>query len=129
MSDGRRRDRFQLARARGRRGRRPRRAGLTPPPALSGRPESPGPAEADDVALVLHTSGTTARPKLVPLSQRNLHASARNVSRTLRLTHEDRCLNVMPLFHIHGLVGVLLSSLAAGASVVCTAGFDEMQFF
>ena len=57
---------------------------------------------------MLHTSGTTARPKIVPLTHRNLCASARNVAFTLELTEEDRCLNVMPLFHIHGLVGVVL---------------------
>ncbi len=58
----------------------------------------------DDTALVLHTSGTTARPKIVPLTHRLLTLSARNVASTLELTPGDRCLNVMPLFHIHGLV-------------------------
>ncbi len=83
---------------------------------------------ADDVALVLHTSGTTSRPKIVPLTQRNLAASAAGIARTLRLTEADRCLNVMPLFHIHGLVGVLLASLAAGGSVFCTPGFNALKF-
>ena len=78
---------------------------------------------------MLHTSGTTARPKIVPLSHANVSASARNVARTLRLTSSDRCLNVMPLFHIHGLIGALLSSVAAGAEVVCTPGFNAMRFF
>lgn len=86
------------------------------------------PAMADDVALVLHTSGTTSRPKMVPLTHRNLYASAMAIGQTLALTPKDICLNVMPLFHIHGLVGVLLSSLAAGASVVCTPGFNSDQF-
>ena len=83
----------------------------------------------DDVALVLHTSGTTARPKLVPLTQRNLAASARNIGASLALTPGDRCLNVMPLFHIHGLIAAVLSSLAAGGSVACTPGFDGFRFF
>ena len=83
----------------------------------------------DDVALVLHTSGTTSRPKIVPLTHRNLCASARNVAATLGLTPHDRCLNLMPLFHIHGLVAGLLASLSAGASVVCTGGFRESAFF
>lgn len=83
----------------------------------------------DDVALVLHTSGTTARPKIVPLSQANLVASAANIARTLALQPADRCLNVMPLFHIHGLVGALLASLSAGAGIVCTPGFDDEAFF
>ncbi len=86
-------------------------------------------ARADDVALLLSTSGTTSRPKLVPLTHTNLLQSARNIQTTLALTQSDRCLNVMPLFHIHGLVGALLSSLAAGASVVCTPDLQLPQFF
>ena len=89
----------------------------------------PGPAQPDDVALVLHTSGTTSRPKMVPLTHRNLCASAESIRRSLQLTDRDRCLNVMPLFHIHGLVAALLASLSAGASVVCTPGFYAPQFF
>ena len=88
----------------------------------------PGPASSGDTALLLHTSGTTARPKLVPLSQANLAASARSISRTLELTAGDTCLNVMPLFHIHGLMGVLLASLHAGAAVAATPGFQPMRF-
>jgi acyl-CoA synthetase (AMP-forming)/AMP-acid ligase II len=89
----------------------------------------PGPAEPEDVALVLHTSGTTSRPKIVPLSQANVTASARNIAATLQLTPQDRCLNVMPLFHIHGLMAAVLASLSAGASVTCTPGFNALRFF
>lgn len=85
---------------------------------------SPIPAGDGDIALILHTSGTTSRPKMVPLSHRNLRSTATAISETLRLSSEDVCLNVMPLFHIHGLVGVLLSSMNAGACVICTSGFD-----
>jgi acyl-CoA synthetase (AMP-forming)/AMP-acid ligase II len=66
-------------------------------------PVEGGLARADDTALLLHTSGTTSRPKLVPLTQANLCVSAGNIRETLVLTGRDRCLNVMPLFHIHGL--------------------------
>lgn len=83
----------------------------------------------DEVALVLHTSGTTSKPKLVPLTHRNLLSSARHIAHTLALTPADRCLNVMPLFHIHGLVGGLLSSLTAGASVACPPRFETAKFF
>ena len=86
-------------------------------------------AQPEDVALVLHTSGTTSRPKMVPLTQANLCASARHIQQTLELSAADRCLNVMPLFHIHGLIGVVLSSIVAGASVVCTPGFDAERFY
>jgi acyl-CoA synthetase (AMP-forming)/AMP-acid ligase II len=89
----------------------------------------PGAAEAGDVALVLHTSGTTARPKIVPLSQANICASARHIGATLSLSPADACLNIMPLFHIHGLIAAVLSSLGAGGAVICTPGFDALRFF
>ncbi len=87
----------------------------------------PGPSQPDDIALVLHTSGTTARPKIVPLSNRNVAASAGNVAAALALTGEDTCLNIMPLFHIHGLIAAVLSSLQAGAAVCCTPGFSAFK--
>jgi acyl-CoA synthetase (AMP-forming)/AMP-acid ligase II len=90
---------------------------------------TPGFAEPDDVALVLHTSGTTSRPKIVPLLQRNLVASARHIRTTLALGPTDRCLNIMPLFHIHGLIAAVLSSLSAGGSICCTPGFNALRFF
>ena len=95
----------------------------------TGCPVYSGLARCDDVALVLHTSGTTSRPKMVPLTQANVCTSARNIRVALELVETDRCLNVMPLFHIHGLIGALLSSLAAGASVYCTPGFYAPKFF
>jgi len=88
-----------------------------------------GYAKASDVALVLHTSGTTSRPKIVPLTHENLCASAANIAQSLALSPADRCLNIIPLFHIHGLVGALLPSLSAGASVVCATGYDATRFF
>ena len=93
------------------------------------RPEYGGFAQPTDIALTLHTSGTTSRPKLVPLTQANVCASAYNTVAALELSSSDRCLNVMPLFHIHGLVGAVLSSMMAGSSVVCTPGFDPENFF
>jgi acyl-CoA synthetase (AMP-forming)/AMP-acid ligase II len=80
-------------------------------------PAQGGFAEPDDIALVLHTSGTTSPPKIVPLSQRNVCASARNVRETLSLTPDDRNLSIMPLFHIHGLIASLLAPLSAGSEV------------
>ena len=88
-----------------------------------------GPATPDDIALILHTSGTTSRPKLVPLSHRNVCASAANIADTLHLDAGDLCLNVMPLFHIHGLMAALLASLGAGGAVFAAPGFDALRFF
>ncbi|PTX54237.1 acyl-CoA synthetase (AMP-forming)/AMP-acid ligase II [Litoreibacter ponti] len=85
--------------------------------------------EPDDVALILHTSGTTSRPKIVPLLQSNVAASAANIAESLALTPEDRCLNVMPLFHIHGLIAAVSATLKAGGQVWCAPGFDALKFF
>jgi acyl-CoA synthetase (AMP-forming)/AMP-acid ligase II len=102
---------------------------LEKPSALGGRPQSPGNGAGDDVALLLHTSGTTARPKLVPLTQHNLSASAQNIANALALTPADICVQIMPLFHIHGLVAGVLSSLCVGAQVFVTPGFNALRFF
>ena len=95
---------------------------------LNGVPTLDGPSP-DDVALVLHTSGTTSRPKIVPLRQRHLARSAKGIAESLALEPSDRSLQVMPLFHIHGLLAGLLAPLAAGGSVACTEGFDAFRFF
>ncbi len=88
-----------------------------------------GPAAPDDIALVLHTSGTTSRPKIVPLAHRNVCASARHIRQTLALAAADRGLNIMPLFHIHGLIAGTLAPLSAGGEVCCTTGFNALRFF
>ena len=88
----------------------------------------PGFAQPDDFALALHTSGTTARPKLALLTHKNICASAYNIRGAVELRDSDRCLNVMPLFHIHGL-STIFASLAAGASVICPPSFSAAQFF
>jgi acyl-CoA synthetase (AMP-forming)/AMP-acid ligase II len=93
------------------------------------RAQAPGAAQADDVALVLHTSGTTSRPKIVPLSQTNVWASARNIREFLSLGPTDRGLNIMPLFHIHGLIAGITAPLSAGGQVCCTPGFNALRFF
>ncbi|MBP2675112.1 MAG: AMP-dependent synthetase and ligase, partial [Deltaproteobacteria bacterium] len=89
-------------------------------------PETP---EPDDVAILLHTSGTTKLPKRVPIRQRNLAASAANIVRAYDLTRDDVSLCVMPLFHVHGIGASLLAPLAAGGSVVCPPPFDALRFW
>jgi acyl-CoA synthetase (AMP-forming)/AMP-acid ligase II len=88
-----------------------------------------GPAQADDVGMVLHTSGTTSRPKIVPLTVGNLCASAQHIRETLQFSASDVGLNVMPLFHIHGLIAGVLAPLSAGSQVFCTPGFNALKFF
>jgi acyl-CoA synthetase (AMP-forming)/AMP-acid ligase II len=93
-------------------------------PAASG-----GIAQAEDIALVLHTSGTTSRPKIVPLTHASVCTSAHNIQNTLQLDANDVCLNVMPLFHIHGLMAAVLATLGTGGTVFAAPGFDALRFF
>ncbi len=83
---------------------------------------------SSEIALRLHTSGTTLSPKLVSLTHRNLLISAASIGKTLKLHPHDRCLNIMPLYHIHGLCAIF-SSLLAGGSIVSAPAFDSGQFF
>jgi acyl-CoA synthetase (AMP-forming)/AMP-acid ligase II len=83
----------------------------------------------DDAALFLHTSGTTSRPKGVPLSHANVLRSALNVAAHYALTPADRSLVVMPLFHVHGLVGATLSTLASGGAVIVPPRFSASEFW
>ncbi|MGH7609287.1 MAG: acyl--CoA ligase [Candidatus Dormibacteria bacterium] len=96
-----------------------------PPAATGAEPER---ARPDDVALVLHTSGTTSRPKRVPIRHRNLGASIGNITAHYRLGPEDVSLCLMPLFHVHGLLASALSTLASGGTVVVPRAFSPMQF-
>ncbi len=96
---------------------------------LGGNKAASGNAEAEDVALILHTSGTMSRPKIVPLRHANVTASAYNIGQSLALGPDDVCMNIMPLFHIHGLIAAVLASLAAGGAVSCTAGFNGFRFY
>ncbi|KAL8874362.1 MAG: hypothetical protein Q9174_000313 [Haloplaca sp. 1 TL-2023] len=73
-------------------------------------------AQPDDIALVLHTSGTTGRPKA-------------NIKMTYRLSPGDRTLLVMPLFHVHGLLAGLLAPLHSGGSVVAPLRFSASEFW
>ena len=82
-----------------------------------------------EVALILHTSGTTSRPKRVPLAHANLLTSARNVASTYQLGDADVSLCVMPLFHVHGLVASTLATFATGGTVVVPAKFNPLSFW
>lgn len=86
-------------------------------------------AEPDDIALILHTSGTTSLPKRVPIRHRNLSHSARNIIGTYNLTAQDRALCVMPLFHVHGIVASMLATLASGGTLICPTGFNALEFW
>ena len=86
-------------------------------------------SDNDNIALILHTSGTTSRPKRVPLSHANLMTSTRNVAETYRLTPDDVSLCVMPLFHVHGLVASTLATFFSGGTVVVPPKFNPLSFW
>ena len=83
----------------------------------------------DDAGLVLHTSGTTSRPKQVPLLQRNLMASVRTIAAYYDLAADDVSFCVMPLFHVHGLVASTFAALAGGGSVIVPRRFTPQRFW
>ena len=81
-----------------------------------------------DDAFILLTSGTTSRPKTVPLTHASVCLSAYNVGAAIALEPQDRLLSVLPLFHGHGLISGVIATLAVGSSVICTPGFDAAAF-
>lgn len=89
----------------------------------------PATSKPEDVALFLHTSGTTSRPKGVPLTQANILASVNNIAAAYRLTADDRPLVSMPLFHVHGLIGVVLSTLGTGGTAILSPRFSASAFW
>ncbi|KAK4249088.1 hypothetical protein C7999DRAFT_30454 [Corynascus novoguineensis] len=97
---------------------------------LQGKPQQPVlKPQPHDIALVLHTSGTTSRPKVVPLSHRNLTRTMQNIQQTYQLTPSDRTMLVMPLFHVHGLLCGLLAPLLSGGSMVVPPKFSASDFW
>ncbi|MBC7790046.1 MAG: AMP-binding protein [Anaerolineae bacterium] len=87
------------------------------------------PPHPDDIALLLHTSGTTSRPKAVPLTHANVMASVQNIVATYALSSDDVALLVMPLFHVHGLIGVALATLASNGTLVVIPKFSAGRFW
>ena len=98
------------------------------PETTAGAGSAPEP-EPDDIALVLHTSGSIGRPKRVPLRHRNLAASVRTIAQTYSLGAEDVSLCLMPLFHVHGLMASTMATLLTGGTVVVPARFNPLSFW
>jgi acyl-CoA synthetase (AMP-forming)/AMP-acid ligase II len=82
---------------------------------------APLPGLTDRDALIMFTSGTTGTPKLVPWTHDNLAASIAGIAGAYRLSPSDATVAAMPLFHGHGLVATLLTTLATGGAVVLPA--------
>jgi oxalate---CoA ligase len=103
--------------------------GRTPAPGTRTEPDRV--TEGDSIALLMFTGGTTGAPKLVPLTHHNIAASIEQISSGYALSPDDATLLVMPLFHGHGLIGGLLSTLASGGSayVPSTGEFSAHMFW
>ena len=84
---------------------------------------------SSDIALILHTSGTTSKPKMVPLSHKNLLKSSANISKSLQLKKTDRNVILMPSFHIHGIVASILAPLCSGSQIVALPKFNVLNFY
>tara|TARA_B100001248_G_scaffold239002_1_gene203985 strand:+ start:1233 stop:2711 length:1479 start_codon:yes stop_codon:yes gene_type:complete len=83
----------------------------------------------NDNAIILHTSGTTSKPKMVPLSHKNIINSSRNISNALKLSQKDKNMILMPSFHIHGIVASILAPLYAGGKIVVLPNFNALTFY
>jgi oxalate---CoA ligase len=96
-------------------------------PALS--PANPNTSVGlDETAMILQTSGTTARPKLVPVTHRNLLSMAARLQSWFALTPSDRVLCVTPLYYAHGLKNALFVPLILGGSLACPARSSDAEF-
>ncbi len=80
-------------------------------------------------AIILHTSGTTSRPKMVALTHKNIVTNATNISSTLNLNKDDISINIMPLFHIHGIMCSLIAPLSVGSKIITTPQFNALLFY
>ncbi|UWQ58449.1 malonyl-CoA synthase [Leisingera caerulea] len=80
--------------------------------------------QADDLAAILYTSGTTGRSKGAMLSHANLASNSLTLRDTWRFTKDDVLIHALPIFHTHGLFVATNVALFSGAQVVFLPGFD-----
>jgi O-succinylbenzoic acid--CoA ligase len=85
----------------------------------------PDPAEREEIAVVMHTSGTSGRPKPVALTFGNIRANARGLAQAMGLRDDERWLAPLPLAHVGGLMVVLRSAIMATTAVLAPPPFDE----
>ena len=78
----------------------------------------------DGICLMLRTSGTTSKPKGVPLRQGQIVANGAILAATIGLRRDDICYGIMPLFHIGGISASILCSIAVGASITCDGPYN-----
>ncbi|HEY1944924.1 MAG TPA: malonyl-CoA synthase [Roseiarcus sp.] len=82
------------------------------------------PREADDLAAILYTSGTTGRSKGAMLTHENLASNASVLVDLWRFTDRDVLIHALPVFHTHGLFVATNVALLAGATMIFQPRFD-----
>lgn len=87
------------------------------------------PRRAEDVALLVYTSGTTGRPKGVQLTHANLMAMAKGINEAMDSGPDTHSLLILPLFHVNGIVVSVLAPLLAGGQTTIAGRFDPQRFF
>lgn len=88
-----------------------------------------GTSSGDDVAILLLTSGTTSRPKKVPVTHKAFSDAVMAFAKFYHLGQEDAHLHCMPLFHIGGLGPALMTTLCSGGKLVFSVCFDPSAFW
>lgn len=94
--------------------------------AVKSKPEA---NEHDDIALILFTSGTSGKKKVVPYTIKTIISGVGFVIDSWGLTKNDRCINMMPLFHVGGIIRNLFAPIMAGGSTICCPAFDANLFW
>jgi crotonobetaine/carnitine-CoA ligase len=85
--------------------------------------------QAEDTAAILYTSGTTSKPKGVLITHANYLYAGEVMSKSVRLTPEDRQFIVLPLFHANAQYYSTMSALTVGASIAITERFSASRYF
>jgi acyl-CoA synthetase (AMP-forming)/AMP-acid ligase II len=94
-----------------------------------GNPPPKEPPTSSSIAIVLQTSGTTKKPKQVPLSHQNLMICGSNLAEMIQLEPGDRGLNMLPLFHVGGIMNSIIAPVLSKSSVVCGGPFVAASAF
>lgn len=92
-------------------------------------PVPPVEVTGDDLALLIYTSGSTGHPKGVMLDHAHAEAMSRSMAEHLRLTHDDHCMLILPLFHVNAIMVSALATMRSGGQLSVIGQFSARTFF